>query len=485
MPEIGREVRLAGPRGFLHGLARAISGPSTSPSARAIRLSVLIVVVLSTACARHSGRYARARVSGDIEKRTGFRLAGAAEPGKPSLPDGVLIDDGVSQDEAVALALWNNAAFQETLADLGFARADLIQAGLLQNPVFSLLFPTGLRHWESTLALSVDALVFLPQRVSIAEIQSKRVGQRLVQTGLDLIRDVRVAYADLALARDRARIGEEKATLLERIAEISEKRLRAGDVSEFEVTTAQINAVSARGDTVILAHDVALAEERLRSLVGYGLADGGLTFENPPQTPPVTQDSQTLVKEAKAARPDFRAAELACEAAARQAGLARWEFLKLDILLDGDEIEGHGFEVGPGFRVPLPIFNRNQDGIARARAELERAVHHQITVRDRIRLEVNQAYTRYRQARENLENLRMQVLTPMERALARAEKAYGNGNISFLLVLETAHRHLDARGREAEAVAALRRARAELERSVGWRLDSMPTHVEPGRESLP
>jgi outer membrane protein, heavy metal efflux system len=40
-----------------------------------------------------------------------------------ALPPGVVVDDGLTQDEAVAIALWNNPDFQVQLADLGFARA--------------------------------------------------------------------------------------------------------------------------------------------------------------------------------------------------------------------------------------------------------------------------------------------------------------------------------------------------------------------------
>lgn len=51
-----------------------------------------------------------------------------------TLPPGASLDDGLTEDEAVSIALWNNAAFQELLVDLGLVRGDLIQAGLLPNP---------------------------------------------------------------------------------------------------------------------------------------------------------------------------------------------------------------------------------------------------------------------------------------------------------------------------------------------------------------
>jgi cobalt-zinc-cadmium efflux system outer membrane protein len=63
----------------------------------------------------------------------------------------VVVDDDLTQDEAVAVALWNNPDFQVQLANLGFARADLLEAGLLQNSVLSLLLPVGPKQLEATL----------------------------------------------------------------------------------------------------------------------------------------------------------------------------------------------------------------------------------------------------------------------------------------------------------------------------------------------
>ncbi len=51
-----------------------------------------------------------------------------------------LLSDGLTEDEAIYLALCNNAAFQELLADLGIAHGDMVQAGCFPIPsLFTLL----------------------------------------------------------------------------------------------------------------------------------------------------------------------------------------------------------------------------------------------------------------------------------------------------------------------------------------------------------
>src|SRR5262245_39195648 len=108
----------------------------------------LLIAGLLAGCAADASRYDRALVSREVESRTGFDLGPGGRPGESALPPGVDPGDGLEEDEAVEIALWNNAPFQEALAQLGFARADLVEAGLLRNPVLSLLFPIGPKQLE-------------------------------------------------------------------------------------------------------------------------------------------------------------------------------------------------------------------------------------------------------------------------------------------------------------------------------------------------
>jgi len=134
-------------------------------------------------------------VSRAIGNRADYTLRTAGAPGEFSLPGAVSLSDGLTENEAVAIALWNNAQFQALLADLGFARADLQDASLLTNPILSLLFPIGPKQLEATLSLPVDALWQRPHRVAAAQFDAERVAENLVQQGLALIRDVRLACA--------------------------------------------------------------------------------------------------------------------------------------------------------------------------------------------------------------------------------------------------------------------------------------------------
>ncbi len=440
------------------------------------RIWWIVLIGTSCGCKGTHVPFDRSFVSAALRQQTHLETAQVIADGDTFVPDFVRIDDGVSEDEAVALALANNAAFQEVLAELGFTRAEIVQAGLLTNPLLSVLFPLGPKQLEFTATLPLEALWLRPRRVALATVDSQRVAERLVQNGLDLIRDVRVAFADVERAEARVRLAADAVDLIDAIAALADARLKAGESSALEVSTARIEAQRSREDFVRLQHEATLATERLRSLLGPAVADRSFVIDSPVQLLNRSTVQQyhsnvaVLAHDALAARPDLRAAELAVDAACERAGLANLEYLTVSGVVDANAGGEKGFEAGPGLQVTLPIFHQNQGAVARAEAEVERSVRNVATVHDRIVAEVRMAHARVVQACDQFDIWQTQILPPTQEAVEQARKAFEDGDGSLVLVLETTRQLIDARVRAVEADGALRRAWHELERSVGRRL---------------
>jgi cobalt-zinc-cadmium efflux system outer membrane protein len=283
------------------------------------------------------------------------------------------------------------------------------------------------------------------------------------------MRDVRQAYADVVLAKERVRIAGEGVKLRGRVAELAEKRWKAGDISEQEAATARIDARLAEQDATRIGYDVPVLEERLRNLLGIGPLRGPLPLD-PSPPPSCTQfDVDALTQEAMRSRPDALAAAEAVAAAEARLKFARLGWVRF--LGIADATSGRESHVlGPALRFTVPLFNHNQGGVARAEAELERAARNQTTVANQIILDVRRAYLQYRQACAELDVLRTKVRPEVEAALGRAQAAYQEGNVAIFIVLETTRQLLDNHLREAQLHGDLRRFWAELERSVGQRL---------------
>lgn len=429
------------------------------------RILVLQIVIL-TGCTIHS-IHNESYVSDSIHSRTGHELRLIEEEGVFKLPDNVSLDDGLTEDEAIAIALWNNAQFQADLVELGFARADLIESGLLRNPVLSLLFPLGPKQLEAWIDLPIEFFWQRPKRVQASKLNAENVADNLIQHGLNLVRDVGVAYADLVLARERAKITAEEAVLRSEIAAIASARLRVGDISELEETAFHLEAARTQEVSVGFARDAKIAEERLKTLLGLGLKKITLQLSPSPTSIEFKNQPSDLLTAAFAARPDLRAAEIAIEAAGNRVGWERSKIFNLTAVLDANEEGKEGFEMGPGMRLELPILNWNNGKISRAQAELTQAARQYMAVKHRIAREVLEAHTNYLAAQKALKILQADILPAATTAVKNAEEAYSVGEISYLELLDFQRQLLSSRLREAEAEADMRMAEVHLEHSIG------------------
>ncbi len=97
-------------------------------------------------CARVDPRPDYQQAQAWVQRSTGVeRLFDPQQRAEHARLVGQLLQDGLSANEAVQVALLNNADLQAALYEIGVARADLVQAGLLSNPVLgiALQLPAG------------------------------------------------------------------------------------------------------------------------------------------------------------------------------------------------------------------------------------------------------------------------------------------------------------------------------------------------------
>lgn len=413
-------------------------------------------------------------VSDQLKQRTGFDLPASTKESAVtfSLPPGVTSTTALTSREAVAIALWNNADLQVDLAILDVSRADLTEAALFKNPNFSSLVPVGPKPFEFLLAWPIEELWQRKQRVKAARLNVDAVATGLVQNGLNLIRDVRLAYIDVSLAEARSRILQESSELRGRIATFAQRRRDAGDGTGLEVSLAQADARSSAELARMTAAEIEISRDRLRYLLGMRATAPAIALAaTQPSAPQTLPSLSPLLELAASNRPDLRAAEVSVQAAAEKAKWQRSQVIAmLAPTLSIKEVGADGLRVGPGLNMELPILSRNQGKISRADAEVVRAGKQYAALRARIEHEVLDARNRAQQAQITLTQIQQQVRPPVEQSIQLSQRAYENGDISLLNVLEATRQRHDINLREAESAAALQRALAELERAVGGTL---------------
>lgn len=430
---------------------------------------LLILALLMAACATPEA---------ETEDEVFEELGSRAELRLPR-PELAAIADGISEDEAIALALADNPSFREALADLGLSRAELVQAGILPNPSFQILSPAGPKATEITIFAPLEALFLRSRRVEAAQLEVTRVTARLAQVGLDLIRDVRAAYAGLRYARRSAALFRQRAEVLAELAAFDRQRLAAGDISEFEAQASAIAALDAPRLILELERAANDAEEQVRALIGFAEDPAELSFVLAADEPAIFERPlPRLLTAARAARPDLWSARSALESARELAELSRRDWLAVMGLIDFNKANGDHAELGPGLRFDLPIFHQGQGGQARALAELERRRRALARLRHGIASEVRRAHASYTNRHQTWTMWAGEVLPEIERSLSAAEAAFEAGDIANRPVLQARDRLLQARDQEARLRSEFSLSEAELERSLGCSLDLVDRYAQ-------
>lgn len=347
----------------------------------------------------------RQTISAQLKKQNYGELNGDRKAGTFDLPPGLNLKDGLSEKEAVDLALWNNARFQADLADIAIANAAITNAKIIQNPLLRYLSPASGISTSGYINFGLDFIWQRPQRIKAAKLNADRVADSLLQKGFLLIRDVQLAYTDVILNQQRFAITRELTGIRQELARLSNVRLKYGDISELEASTTRADSASA-ADALITAGMVLKASGNvLNNLLGRTNADSAIQLN--------LKAADTLIRIiprkdylalAFEYRPELRAAKTAIASAGSSLGWEKSKVITFTGTLNYQYLSNLGGNkwlpnaVNPGFQMDIPLFNRNQGNIQRARAVMEKAVLQYVNVQQAVALSVAQAYNRYESA---------------------------------------------------------------------------------------
>lgn len=392
-----------------------------------------------------------------------------------------LLAEPLTPERAVQVALLNNRMLQATIEELGVAQAELVQAGLLENPTIAgdLVFSTRGYGLGGGLSLSQSLLsVFLvPAKRRIAKA---RLQQSIVTVGhatLELVRDVKVAYVDVQAAMAMRDVHVRIVQAAEVADALAQRQLEAESLPELDRIVHATALDEARLELADAELEVTAAREELSRLLGVWGQDvrwrlaGGLQAL-PEADPGLSQLEKVGVRE----RLDLSAARFEVESMERAVELRRRGIIpNIEVGVESrNEVgndEGHEWVLGPSLAIELPIFDPGHADLARMRAELRRAQHElqhkAIVARSEIRLH----RAALESARSKAAYVQEQALPRQERINALALERYNAMLIGTYDLLEIRTEGIEV---EEHAVQALRdywAARAELELAIGGRLD--------------
>lgn len=390
-----------------------------------------------------------------------------------------LLAHELSADEAVQVALLNNASLQAVYEDLGVSQAEVVQAGLLHNPVFaaSARFPdkppSGTNLEFSVVQDFLDVLM-LPARKDLAARQFEAEKLRVADAVLTVAAEARTAYYTLQAAMQTRAVMREIADAAEASHELAQRMADAGNTSELMLVSERALYEQSMVDVARAEAEILASRERLTTLMGLWGPD--LAWTIPARLPDLPAQDPALERIesiAIAHRLDLAAAGRDVEVRAQALGLIRdWRWIASVELGVSSERDTDGqWMTGPAIALELPIFDQRQAGIARAEALLRRSEQRLRALAIEIRSQARAVSDRMTIARDVAEHYRSVLVPLRERIVSLTMERY---NYMLVGVAEAlaARREQSAAYRGAiESVRDYWIARSELARIAGGRLD--------------
>jgi outer membrane protein TolC len=383
-----------------------------------------------------------------------------------------LLSKPLSQDNAVHIALINNRALQQTYAQIGLTQSELVQAGLISNPLLGYSIGHGGGVTRSTLSLDVALLdlLWIPLRRDLAGVALEEtrfsVGDEVLQT----VREVKKAYIDADVAQKKLALYENLLKSHEASIQLAIRQHTAGNLSKRNLLKMQDTYAHARLEAMELNRDNAMARETLNRLLGiYGDQTNYILEDIPLGLSKPASDARGLETRAINNRLDMNAAIKAVDYAARDAGYTQNTRLLNEIEFSAQsekETNSQSFN-SFGIKIPISIFDFGQGRVAKAQATYNQKVHHLYEVAVNIRSQVRESYAASRYAHDKVVESN-EVILPVNQQILEETKLFYNGMLDGVYeLLEDQRRYGEAKMQSLVFAGEYQKAQADLEYVLG------------------
>jgi outer membrane protein, heavy metal efflux system len=450
-----------------------MKAPDQLLAARAFAVVAALLGLLSGCVSEDAGYQDVRKV---VSSRTGHEVRWGHLEGEQASDKSVraLLAQPLTTENAVKVALLNNAELQASFEELGVARAELVSALRLPNPVAegSIRFH---KNDSTTLDLAVTEnltqLIFLPLRNSAAKAELEAAKLSVAARAMDLILEVRSAFyaylADQQVLDFRATVLK----ALEASAEVSKGLHDAGNVTDLSFESEQVLSDEARMSYASAKTALAVSRQHLSALLGVSGQSGNWRVETRLAEP--SPDVPLADLEAKAIERslDLTIIRQRFTAAAKRANLAEAEGW-LPELKGGvtAERESKEWSYGPLAEVQVPLFYQGQGEVARARAEMRRQKQLLGARAVQIRAVAQATAAKLASARDRAVYIKDVLLPSRERILNATQLQFNAMGVSVFQLLMAKREQIETAKSYVEALRDYWTAYAEAEQLRSGRL---------------
>jgi cobalt-zinc-cadmium efflux system outer membrane protein len=423
-------------------------------------------------------------VSATVEQRSGVKLFwnnGTDLDKEAAEKLAALLKTKLTVDDAVQIALLNNRELQAVYSDLGVAQADLVQAGLLNNPIFDagIKWPTpggGKPELELAAVTNFLDIFYLPLRKRVATARFEEAKTRVSGSVLDFAARVRNAFWLHQASEQMLDLRQTIVQALTASFETTRRLHEAGNITDLEF--ARERALLETGKLALRSAEVAVRQSReeLNTLMGlWGKQTEWQTEKRLREIPEQPIEAEDLERVALNRSVDLLNIRQRLLFIGEQLGFNRWTALipEMHAGPHGERADG-SWEVGPTLEFPIPLFDQGQARIGRVAAELRRAQQEHYALAVRIRSTARAVRDRMEGARDRALYYRDILLPLRERIVNESQLQYNAMQLGPLQLIRAKEQQIETAVNYIETLRDYWLARGDAGQLLSGRLpDSM------------
>jgi len=429
-----------------------------------------------------------------------FRVPAIPESAVPAygnldLPEGAVqvgSPEGYSLDDAINLLIQQNLALLAMRFEIPMAEADVLTAGLRANPVFfadaqlipyghySRERPGGQLQYDVNITHPLDVNRKRQARSRVAQVAKRVIEAQFQDAVRQQIDNLYTAFIDVAAAELTHQYSQKYLEGIERLLKVNEDLLEKRQISEDPVFALRAQLEVAELQTREAGEAVARATRTMAQLLNIPRAQASSIRirDNLRDDRPLPADEEELIQMAMEARPDLAAMRLGLERSQADVRLAQRErFQDLYLLYQPYTLQDNRpfglkspISWAVGVTAPMPIYNRNQGNIARAKINVDQTRVELAQLERQVQDEVAEAVREFELSREAMLESEREILPAARRVRDAAFQRWQGGETSVLEYLD-AQRGFNERVRDyRDAIVRHRRAVLDLNTDVGVRL---------------
>ncbi len=382
------------------------------------------------------------------------------------------LGDGVSLAEAEAVALVFNGELRIARHRAGVAAAGVEHAGLWEDPVLGVdierIISGADKPWIAGGAIGITLPLSgrLEAEKARASAASEAELRRVAAQEWEVRAELRRGWMEWSAAVLKVAAQREFLARLDELLKLVEGLEKAGEYTRVEARIFRIERLTGAVDLEMLEGKAAQAELHIRGLMGLSKAAPVQLVSD------IAYHSSTVSMEVRRGALPVRNPELAAlkaEYEVAQASLGKEIRTQYPDLTIGP---GGGYDEGDvkallSLSLPLPLWNRNQRGVAEALAQRDLARAQAQAGYERLAIALDTAELEHGIAMSQRRRIETEIVPIVDEQEADARKAAAAGRLDPLLMLDALTRRHEAKRRLIESRAAESAALIRLDELTG------------------